>query len=848
MKQATLSLCMIARNESEHIGRCLRSVRDHVDEIILVDTGSTDDTIDIARAWGARVIEERWRDDFSHARNISLEHATGDWILYLDCDEELAPESGPELRALLQGSRYEAYFIQVSNITREGTKFLALGVRLFRNRKIYRFQGKIHEQIVESIIDNYGRQSIGHCKLSIIHHGYDPRQANIQAKSRRNLKLLASVPDAEKNGFYYYNLGTEYLRLGENEQGLACYLKAAGMTKPSQGYGPILAVRTITTLIKLHRYADALGWLRHFQAVYKDFNDLVYLEAFCHYRCGRYSLAVRRLQRYLGLPPAPDWYVTETSFSKNATIDFRDWLEERAIPGGHPGISACVIGRDEADHIPGCIRSLGEIAREVIYVDTGSTDNSPEIARQYGAKVFAIPWTGDFSKARHYALSKASSKWVLVLDADELLPDGSGRQIAELLGSAGAERARSEKAGSKKTGSGKARSGKARTGRAGTGKAGPEDVAGYILKVCTFIDPGSAQHPSANCVLTGSCRLFRKSGARYRGAAGEDVAASLIRPGRTVVPAEITINHLHYCSEPESIARKRQWKIDAVNRGLQDDPVRQNYLLGVELFYADDFTGAASCFEACLERGGMPGALFYYHALSLINTGEHRRAAGVLEEAEQLFPDYTDLKYLRATALSLLGDMEAVAALLRRCLAMGDAPWQKYLVSPGAGSFKAMCSLGRILVSRGDISESLDLLLEAAKFPGVLEQAVEGIAILHDRLPAPLEQLLQSRGILNPESLCAASRAFARMQRWQDSLYYLSLAGVQLDAGVAGAQPDREPAPWSCTNLTRAIDLLILAFCSTALKPLPDPSPLRQLFAGRQQQRDPEEARAPDRE
>ncbi len=80
IRPSTLSLCMIARNESEHIGRCLQSAKDFVDEIIVVDTGSTDDTREIARSFGATVIEAEWQDDFSLARNLSLEQATGDWI------------------------------------------------------------------------------------------------------------------------------------------------------------------------------------------------------------------------------------------------------------------------------------------------------------------------------------------------------------------------------------------------------------------------------------------------------------------------------------------------------------------------------------------------------------------------------------------------------------------------------------------------------------------------------------------------------------------------------------------------------------------------------------------------
>ncbi|MFQ5343155.1 MAG: tetratricopeptide repeat protein, partial [Anaerolineae bacterium] len=87
----TISLCLIARDEEAHLPRLLDSVGEAVDEIVLVDTGSTDRTMEIARSYGARVIEFPWRDDFSAAKNEALRHATGDWILHLDADMYFEP-------------------------------------------------------------------------------------------------------------------------------------------------------------------------------------------------------------------------------------------------------------------------------------------------------------------------------------------------------------------------------------------------------------------------------------------------------------------------------------------------------------------------------------------------------------------------------------------------------------------------------------------------------------------------------------------------------------------------------------------------------------------------------------
>lgn len=88
-----ISLCMIVKDEEEHLPRCLASVADVVDEIVVVDTGSQDHTVAVAAAHGARVFQIPWTGDFSAARNAAIDRATGDWVLVLDADDELTPET-----------------------------------------------------------------------------------------------------------------------------------------------------------------------------------------------------------------------------------------------------------------------------------------------------------------------------------------------------------------------------------------------------------------------------------------------------------------------------------------------------------------------------------------------------------------------------------------------------------------------------------------------------------------------------------------------------------------------------------------------------------------------------------
>ena len=112
----TLSVCIIARNEEANLTRCLKSIKSIADEIILIDTGSTDNTINIAQEFNAKIIKFPWNDDFSSARNKALEIASKDWILYIDCDESLDNSQVSELKDMLNDSLYLGFRLKLINI------------------------------------------------------------------------------------------------------------------------------------------------------------------------------------------------------------------------------------------------------------------------------------------------------------------------------------------------------------------------------------------------------------------------------------------------------------------------------------------------------------------------------------------------------------------------------------------------------------------------------------------------------------------------------------------------------------------------------------------------------------
>jgi len=195
-----LSLCVIARNEEAALPGCLSSAVPVVDEVIVVDTGSTDTTVSVAQRMGATVIHHPWRDDFSDARNVAAAAATGDWLLVLDADEHLAPGAGPTLRAAMQQEDVDVYVLPLVAASRldasveevlQGSARLGESVqvmRLVRNVDTPRWEGPIHEHLGTWLAHRSDRIALLECP--IVHYGGIPSVRDATGRSARNLALL----------------------------------------------------------------------------------------------------------------------------------------------------------------------------------------------------------------------------------------------------------------------------------------------------------------------------------------------------------------------------------------------------------------------------------------------------------------------------------------------------------------------------------------------------------------------------------------------------------------------------------------------------------------------------------
>jgi glycosyltransferase involved in cell wall biosynthesis len=189
-----VALAVIARNEEQFIAGCLDSARPFVDEIVVLDTGSTDRTVEIARAHGARVEHFTWCNDFSAARNVAIDAVTTDWVLMLDADECLTPESGPLLHQLpgLLPANCHGFTMRIDSVHVVDSGEVAVGDRIprfFPRRPDVRWIGAIHEDL-RYIPDPQRTLLVAGTGLRAIHFGYDPGVYAARGKDQRNLDIL----------------------------------------------------------------------------------------------------------------------------------------------------------------------------------------------------------------------------------------------------------------------------------------------------------------------------------------------------------------------------------------------------------------------------------------------------------------------------------------------------------------------------------------------------------------------------------------------------------------------------------------------------------------------------------
>jgi glycosyltransferase involved in cell wall biosynthesis len=196
------------KDEEEMLPGCLAPLAGVVDEMIVVDTGSSDRTVEIAESFGATVVHFPWTGSFAEARNVSIDAAHGDWIIYLDADEHMEAEDARALRALLARTWREGFYLAETNYTGgedTGSAITHMALRVWRNRPQYRFEGRIHEQKTQSM-PTYLPERWEHTSIRVRHYGYLTQRIQGKEKSRRNIELLEQEARENPSPFNDYNL------------------------------------------------------------------------------------------------------------------------------------------------------------------------------------------------------------------------------------------------------------------------------------------------------------------------------------------------------------------------------------------------------------------------------------------------------------------------------------------------------------------------------------------------------------------------------------------------------------------------------------------------------------------
>jgi tetratricopeptide (TPR) repeat protein len=255
-----ISACLIARNEAANLARCLNSLKGLVDEVVVVDTGSTDETVAIAHSFGATVGHFAWCDDFAAARNAALDLATGDWVLWIDADEELDPASAPALRKAVVRPHFGGFDLEIVNYVDDrpdGGHILHYPMRLFRRLPQIRFTGAIHEQIQPSV----AALGLPWARLDgarLLHHGYRPSALADGAKLARTRTMLESaVARDPSDGFQWFNLANANLTEGRDADAERAAREALRLIPPRAPWRDLAWQILTSSLLRQNRPGEA---------------------------------------------------------------------------------------------------------------------------------------------------------------------------------------------------------------------------------------------------------------------------------------------------------------------------------------------------------------------------------------------------------------------------------------------------------------------------------------------------------------------------------------------------------------------------------------------------------------
>jgi tetratricopeptide (TPR) repeat protein len=341
-----LSLCMIVKDEEKCLDQCLSSVAPILEEIVVVDTGSRDRTREIALGRGAKVIEIEWGEDFSEARNVSLAHAAGEWVLVLDADEIIAKKDLRNLQETCLSGGFNAYTLITRNYTaddsgsnwvpNDGTYDEAAGLpgwfpsgkaRLFRRHEKIRFEGVVHE-LVDPSIKRLG-WPIGPCEVPVHHFG-KMEAGRLGKKGNAYLDLAdRKLQEDRQNPKAYFERGVQNAELGLHEKAVEDFFRVKRLARAFPQIDAYLGA----SLVHLGRCDHAIEILK--QGLTREpgnaglWNNL----GLAHYCMGDYDHAIVNIEKAVHRNPdyAAAWKNLGMAYTQKGRIEEARGAFERSL-------------------------------------------------------------------------------------------------------------------------------------------------------------------------------------------------------------------------------------------------------------------------------------------------------------------------------------------------------------------------------------------------------------------------------------------------------------------------------------------------------------------------------------
>lgn len=685
-----LSVCIICKNEKDNITRCLDSVSAIADEIIVNDTGSNDGTIELLEEYRSskpqiRLLQNGWQDDFSLARNQAADSATGKWLFHIDSDEELI---SPDLLIKTLKSQDDSIggilwnLESYAMINGQQIKQLTSVLRIYRNGFNIRFEGRVHEQLLPSIVK--AGLKVSATEVRGIHHGYALSGDQLKAKQFRNINLLEkALQDDGTNSYTLLQLGKSYEAVDEVEKAADILEKAIQNSSLAHGLQKCQILNQLASVYKrLGRSKDSILLLEESLQIEgkQHFPHLLlaeihtqsknYLAALDHYSMILKQLSDSSHSSLLGeivideadirLRKAAIYYelkeFTEAENEINIGLEvnpqsenlntFKKALENLLSSVNRsenlPSVSLCMIVRDEEEHLPEALNSVKDLVDQIVIVDTGSKDATVDIAKSYNAEIYNFEWIDDFAAARNESLKHAKSDWILYLDADERLAPHNVEKLKLSL------------------------------------KNLPDSVGGVI---CTLESSHTKLTGGSEIHRGGYPRLFRNLGypsINFQGRVHEQITPSLKEAELSIVKSDIVIKHLGYdCSREEMEAKvKRNYRL--LLNHVKEEPLNGYawYQLGQTLGQMGLISESENAIQFALQTQSLADSVkaSAYSTLSQYAGGrkEFDKALEYAEQSLSIAPKQIYPMNLKAYALVFLGKKTEALALFNSILEIYD--------------------------------------------------------------------------------------------------------------------------------------------------------------------------------